>query len=135
MGWLLKLPCEVTVRCAGEGPDGSVLDEFLRDRKKVASVDELKEFVKEWLALWDMDDPKDALKLEDINEAVYKHFKRLQRHNARYNPDDPAQAITTRILLPKRLFEASMTAKKYHAPFNVALIQRYADDEDRKVVF
>jgi hypothetical protein len=135
MGWLLKLPCEVTVRCAGEGPDGSVLDEFKRDRKKVDSVDELKEFVNTWIAIWDETNSKDRVSADEVGSNTLKHFKRLQHYNAKFNPEDADQQLAMRILMPGRVLEAGLIAQKFKAPFNVALIQRFADDEDRKVVF
>jgi hypothetical protein len=135
MGWLLKLPCPFHVRCAGEGPDGSVLDEFMRDRKKVDSVDELKDFVKTWIAVWDADNPKDQVTVDVINQNTFKHFKRLQHHNAKFNPDDMDQQIAARILMPGRLLETSMLAEHFKAPFNVALIQRWGDDADREEAF
>jgi len=135
MGWLLKLPCEFHVRCAGDGPDGSVLDEFTRDRKKIDSLDELKEFVKTWIAVWDENNPNDAVSVDTINEKMFKHFKRLQHHNAKFNPNDPDQQMIAHIMLPRRLLETSMVAKHFRVPFNAALILRFADDADRKEVF
>lgn len=135
MGWLLKLPCPFHVRCAGEGPNGSVFDEFLRGRSKVDSVDELKEFAKTWIAVWDENNPNDAVSVDTINEKIFKHFKRLQHHNAKFNPDDPDQQMVARILLPGRLLETSMIAKHFRVPFNVALIQRWGDDADREEAF
>lgn len=135
MGWLLKLPCPFHVRCAGEGPNGSVLDEFMRARKKVDSVDELKEFVKEWFHVWDADDPKDQVTPDIIGEKTLKHFKRLQHHNAKFNPEDMYQQIAARVLMPKRMLETSMLAAHFKAPFNVALIQRWGDDADREEAF
>jgi len=135
MGWLLQLPCEVTVRCMGEGPNGSVLDEFMRARKQVDSLNDLKEFVSKWQAAWDTEDPKDTCKPEDVTSEVFKHFKRLQHHNAKFDLNDTAQVIAGRILLPGRFLTAGVVAQEYVAPFNVALIQLFADDADRKVVF
>lgn len=135
MGWLLKLPCEFHVRCAGDGPDGSVLDEYMRDRKKIDSLDELKEFVKTWIAVWDENNLNDAVCADAVCEKTFKHFKRLQHGNAKYNPDDAAQVLAARILLPGRLLETSMIAEHYKVPFNVALIQRWGDDEDREAAF
>ena len=135
MGWLLKLPCPFHVRCAGEGPNGSVLDEYMRDRKKVDSVDELKEFVKEWAAAWDETNPKDAVDVSAISEKTFKQFKRLQKHNAKFNPEDADQLLAARILLPGRFLETSMLAEHFKVPFNVALIQRWGDDADREEAF
>jgi hypothetical protein len=135
MGWLLKLPCPFHVRCAGEGPDGSVLDEYMRDRKKIDSVEELVEFVKTWIAVWDETNPKDAVDVSAISEKTFKQFKRLQKHNAKFNPEDADQLLAARILLPGRFLETSMLAEHFKVPFNVALIQRWGDDADREEAF
>lgn len=135
MGWLLKLPCPFHVRCAGEGPDGSVLDEYMRDRKKVDSAEELIEFVKTWLPVWDETNPKDAVDVSAISEKTFKQFKRLQKHNAKFNPEDADQLLAARILLPGRFLETSMLAEHFKVPFNVALIQRWGDDADREEAF
>lgn len=135
MGWLLKLPCPFHVRCAGEGPNGSVLDEFMRARKKVDSAEELIEFIKTWIAVWDETNPKDAVDVSAVSEKVFKQFKRLQKHNAKLNPKDEDQQLAGRILLPGRFLETSMIAAHFKAPFNVALIQRWGDDADREEAF
>lgn len=135
MGWLLKLPCPFDVRSMGESQDGSVLDEFMRDRKKIDSVEELREFVKSWFAVWDETNPKDAVDAGAITEKTFKQFKRLQKHNAKFNPDDADQILAARILMPGRMFETSMIAAHYKVPFNVALIQRWGDDADREEAF
>lgn len=135
MGWLLKLPCPFHVRCAGEGPNGSVLDEFMRARKKVDSAEELIEFIKTWIAVWDETNPKDAVDVSAVSEKTFKQFKRLQKHNAKLNPKDEDQQLAGRILLPGRFLETSMIAAHFKAPFNVALIQRWGDDADREEAF
>jgi hypothetical protein len=111
------------------------LDEFMRDRKKIDSVDELKDFVKTWMAAWDENNPKDAVDVSAISEKTFKNFKRLQHHNAKFNPDDAGQQLAARILLPGRFLETSMLAAHFKAPFNVALIQRWGDDADREEAF
>jgi hypothetical protein len=130
MGWLSKLPVSIYVRAT---PD--VQEHFVSERRKIDSVRELKAFVKRWIAVWDVDDPKDVTTPSCVTPMVFKHFKRLQHHNAKFNPDDANQQMAVRLILPKRMLEAGLIAHKFMAPFNVALIQKYGDDEDKRRAF
>jgi len=131
MGWLSKLP--VKSFCPIDDDVGVV---YLAQRKAVTSLEELKDFVFRWYALWDEDDEKDKVEVGDITPEVFSEFQRLQNNNADADPENVDQSIATRILLPKRLLHAHMAAHQYIVPFNVALIQLYVeDDEDRRKAF
>ena len=123
-GWLKDLPVTAHVESM------SVMVLYVEERGNVKSVEDLKAFFERWDAVWDWDNDESV----NASEGVLAEMNRLQQ-----NGEEPAYSLDSiaaiNILVPRRLLQATRIALRCDVPYNVALVQRYATEEEMELFF